>query len=162
MKRLRTAAAILNQIPLDWEGNTDRILQAMEKAHEQNVAILCLPELCITGYGCEDMFLSSHVWQTAWDMLQKIVPSTKGMVASVGLPLYVTNGVYNVACIVADGQIVGFVPKQHLAGDGLHYEPRWFRPWPAEIISEYHHDGGNWPIGDLIFECDSVDRIRDL
>lgn len=156
MRRIRTAAAILNQTPLDWQGNTDRILNAIESARRQDVGVLCLPELCITGYGCEDMFLSSHVWRTAWEMLKKIVPATAGMVLSVGLPLFVTNGVYNVACVVADGQIVGFVPKQHLAGDGLHYEPRWFRAWPAETISEYHQDETSWPIGDLVFECDGV------
>ena len=156
MKRIRLGAAILNQTPLDWEGNTSRILQAVDDARQQEVSVLCLPELCITGYGCEDMFLSPAVWQTAWDMLLKIVPNTPNMVVSVGLPLYVTNGVYNVACVVADRQIVGFVPKQHLAGDGLHYEPRWFRAWPAETISRYHRDDNSWPIGDLIFECDGV------
>lgn len=156
MKRIRLGAAILNQIPLDWDGNTSRILQAIETAREQHVSVLCLPELCITGYGCEDMFLSSHTWRTAWEMLRRILPATRSMVVSVGLPLYMTNGVYNVACVMADGQIAGFVPKQHLAGDGLHYEPRWFRPWPGEIISEYGLDGQSWPIGDLIFECDGV------
>ncbi len=156
MKRIRLGAAILNQTPLDWEGNTSRIMQAIDDARQQEVSVLCLPELCITGYGCEDMFLSPAVWQTAWDMLLKIVPHTPDMVVSVGLPLYMTNGVYNVACVVADRQIVGFVPKQHLAGDGLHYEPRWFRAWPAETISDYHRDSNNWPIGDLIFEYDDV------
>lgn len=156
MKRLRLGAATLNQTPLDWEGNTQRILQAIRQAREQDVQILCLPELCITGYGCEDMFLAPHVWQTAWEMLLKIVPETEGMIVSAGLPLFITNGVYNTACVLSHGRIVGFVAKQHLAGDGLHYEPRWFRAWPAETTSEYHRDGESWPIGDLIFECDDV------
>lgn len=156
MKRIRLAAGILNQIPLDWEGNTARILEAIASARRQQVSVLCLPELCITGYGCEDMFVSPNTWRMAWQMLMRIVPETSDMVIAVGLPLYVTNGVYNVVCIVADQKIVGFVPKQHLAGDGLHYEPRWFRAWPAETISEYHQDDQSWPIGDLIFECDGV------
>ncbi len=156
MKRIRLGAAILNQTPLDWEGNTARILAAISSARQQQVSVLCLPELCITGYGCEDMFTSPNTWRMAWQMLLNIVPETSDMVIVVGLPLYVTNGVYNVACIVADQQIVGFVPKQHLAGDGLHYEPRWFRAWPSETISEYHQDNESWPIGDLIFECDGV------
>lgn len=156
MKRIRLAACILNQTPLDWEGNTSRILEAVKAAREQQVGVLCLPELCITGYGCEDMFLSPNTWKIAWEMLLKIVPETQGMVVTLGLPLYVTNGVYNVVCVVADGQIVGFVPKQHLAGDGLHYEPRWFRAWPGETISEYYHGDDAWPIGDLIFEVDGV------
>ncbi len=156
MKRVRLGAATLNQTPLDWDGNTQRILQAIAQARQQDVHVLCLPELCITGYGCEDMFLAPHVWQTAWEMLQKIVTHTEGMIVSVGLPLFVTNGVYNTACVLSNGRIVGFVAKQHLAGDGLHYEPRWFRAWPAETITEYHHNGQSWPIGDLLFEYDGV------
>lgn len=146
----------MNQTPLDWEGNTDRIQQAIQLARRKDVQVLCLPELCITGYGCEDMFLAPHVWRTSWEMLQKIVPETDGMIVSVGLPLFVTNGVYNAACVLSHGRVVGFVPKQHLAGDGLHYEPRWFRIWPADTVSEFHADGRTWPIGDLLFECDGV------
>ena len=156
MKRLRLGAATLNQTPLDWEGNTARILEAIRLARQMDVQVLCLPELCITGYGCEDMFLAPHVWRTSWEMLQEIVPETDGMIVSVGLPLFVTNGVYNTACVLAHGRIAGFVAKQHLAGDGLHYEPRWFRAWPAETISEFHADGHAWPIGDVIFDCDGV------
>jgi NAD+ synthase (glutamine-hydrolysing) len=156
MKRIRLGAAILNQTPMDWEGNTERITESIRQARAQDVHILCLPELCITGYGCEDMFLAPHVWRTAWNMLQKIVPETDGMIVSVGLPLFVTNGVFNTACVLSHGKIVGFVAKQHLAGDGLHYEPRWFRAWPQEVISEFHCDGQSWPIGDVMFECDGV------
>ena len=60
MKRLRLGAAILNQTPLDWEGNTHRIVEAIQLARQQNVHVLCLPELCITGYGCEDAFHSMN------------------------------------------------------------------------------------------------------
>jgi len=156
MKRIRLGAAVLNQTPMDWDGNTSRILEAIERARQQSVHILCLPELCITGYGCEDMFLAPYVWRTAWEMLQRIAAETEGMLVSAGLPLFVTNGIYNTACLMSHGKVVGFAAKQHLAGDGLHYEPRWFRAWPAETISEFHHDGQSWPIGDLLFEFDGV------
>ncbi|MCA9057521.1 MAG: NAD(+) synthase, partial [Planctomycetaceae bacterium] len=156
MRRLRIAGAILNQTPLDWDGNLARIRAAISDARAAGAAVLCLPEMCITGYGCEDMFLSPHVWKTAWSGLQEIVTLTAGMVVTVGLPLYVTNGVYNVACVIADQRIAGFVAKQHLAGDGLHYEPRWFRAWPAEVTSEYCHGDDSWPLGDLMFEVDGI------
>ena len=156
MRRIRLGAAVLNQTPLDWTGNTNRILQAIEEARSQQVSVLCLPELCVTGYGCEDMFLSPHTWKMAWQQVQAILPHTTGMVLSVGLPVFVTNGVYNAACVISNGRVVGFVAKQNLAGDGLHYEPRWFRAWPAETISEYTADGITVPFGDLIFEVDGV------
>ncbi len=156
MRKLRLGAAILNQTPLDWDGNFDRIVRAMRVARADGVGVVCLPELCITGYGCEDMFLSPAVWKSAWAMLQRLIPETSGMITAVGLPLYMTNGVYNVACVIADGRIAGFVPKQHLAGDGLHYEPRWFRAWPEGVVSEYADESGVWPIGDLLFEVSGI------
>lgn len=156
MRQVRLGAGILNQTPLDWEGNCQRIERAIEQARSMDVGVLCLPELCVTGYGCEDMFQSPNVWATAWQMLQRIVPQTQGMLVAVGLPLYLTNGVYNTACVIVDGRVAGFVPKQHLAGDGLHYEPRWFRAWPEEVVSEYSADGTAWPVGDLIFEFSGI------
>ncbi|MFN9972800.1 MAG: nitrilase-related carbon-nitrogen hydrolase, partial [Phycisphaerae bacterium] len=75
MKRIRLAAAILNQTPLDWDGNLSRILTAIEEARQRQVNILCLPELCITGYGCEDMFLSPSVWNLSWQILNQIAPA---------------------------------------------------------------------------------------
>jgi NAD+ synthase (glutamine-hydrolysing) len=156
MRRIRLGAGILNQTPLDWQGNVRRIVQALTTARQQGVQVLCLPELCLTGYGCEDMFLAPHVWRTAWQLLQDVIPHTRGLLATVGLPLAVGNGVYNAICVAVDGQIAGFVCKRHLAGDGLHYEPRWFRPWPAGQRSGYTAAGKEWPIGDLLFDCDGL------
>jgi NAD+ synthase (glutamine-hydrolysing) len=65
MKLVRVAAAALNQTPLDWSGNRQNILGAIGVAREQEASILCLPELCVSGYGCEDAFLSPAVRETA-------------------------------------------------------------------------------------------------
>lgn len=156
MKRIRVAAAVLNQIPLDWAGNQARILSAIAQAREQEATILCLPELCLTGYGCEDAFHSANTIQRAWKMLQDLLPATKGLIVSFGLPVLHGNALYNTACLVVDGAVVGFVAKRFLAGDGIHYEPRWFKPWPAEVRDELVIDGQSFPIGDLVFECGGV------
>ena len=58
MHLIRVGGTALNQTPLDWDGNRDRITAAIRTAREHGVAILCLPELCVTGYGCEDAFQS--------------------------------------------------------------------------------------------------------
>ena len=52
MRPLRVGCAALNQTPLDWDGNSQRIRAAIAYAREREVEVLCLPELCITGYGC--------------------------------------------------------------------------------------------------------------
>ena len=120
MQLIKVAAAVLNQTPLDWDGNARNILAAIREARAAGVAVLCLPELCITGYGCEDAFHSPGVLATAWQMLTEIVPLTQGMSVCLGLPLVVQNGIFNTACLIADGQILGFSAKKYLAGDGIH------------------------------------------
>ncbi len=71
------AAAAVNQTPMAWDTNSRHIRAAMAAARDAGVGILCLPELCITGYGCEDMFFSAGVQATALDMLAGIGPRHK-------------------------------------------------------------------------------------
>ena len=156
MKLLTVAAAALNQTPLAWESNTRNILRAIELAKAQRVSVLCLPELCITGYGCEDTFHSPGLLEMAWKVLEKILPSTKRLVVSVGLPLMYQHGVFNTSCLIADGRILGFVAKRYLAGDGIHYEPRWFKPWPEGVRAEVEIDGRTYPLGDLYFDVSGM------
>ena len=156
MKLVKVAAGILNQTPLDWNQNRDNILQAIETAKSQNVSFLCLPELCITGYGCEDAFHSTGVQQAAIDLLFEILPATKGIAVSVGLPISYAGGLFNTAAMLVDGKIAGFVAKQHLAGDGIHYEPRWFKAWPSGVQGEVELNDVEYPIGDILFEVGGV------
>lgn len=157
MRLIKLAAAVLNQTPLDWSGNKANILTAIAEARRQGASVLCLPELCITGYGCEDAFHAPGVHATAWQMLQEILPETHGMVVSLGLPVMFQKGIFNFACLVVDGKIAGFAGKRFLAGDGIHYEPRWFKPWPADVRNEIiGPDGTRYPCGDLYFEIGGV------
>src|SRR4051812_1730082 len=141
MKLIRVGAAVLNQTPLDWDGNAARIKGAIADARQAGVSILCLPELCITGYGCEDAFQSPGVQDQAIRVLLELLPETKGTVVSFGLPLLYHGAIYNGACLAADGEVLGFVCKQHLAGDGIHYEPRWFKPWPEGVTTSIQIPG---------------------
>ncbi len=147
MNNIRIAASALNQIPLDFEGNYNRIIQAINLALDQEVALLCLPELCITGYGCEDAFFSKEVHKKASDYLDKIVhylyEFDYSIVVSVGLPFFSEGALYNVAALVSKNGILGLVPKQNLANDGVHYESRWFKPGTAGLETYYYTNLGN-------------------
>jgi len=156
MHLIRVGGAALNQTPLDWDGNRDRIVAAIAAARQRHISVLCLPELCISGYGCEDAFLGPGVARMAWRVLEEIAPRTAGMIVAVGLPVRFESGVYDAAALLADGRIAGLACKQHLAGEGLHYEPRWFRPWPAGRRAELATPAGPLPIGDVRFDCGGV------
>ena len=85
--------------------------------------------------------------------LAALVPATRGMIVSFGLPVLYQNGLFNCACLAVDGAIVGLVAKRFLAGDGIHYEPRWFKPWPQGLRREVSINGVTVPMGDLLFNC---------
>lgn len=156
MRLLAVGAAALDQTPLDWDGNAANVRACLREARAAGVSVLCLPELCLTGYGCEDAFHARGVEETARRTLLELLPETRGLVVSIGLPLLHQNALLNTACVVADGRILGFAAKRHLAGDGIHYEPRWFRPWPAGARAEVELDGARYPLGDLHFEVGGV------
>lgn len=156
MHLIRIGGTSLNQTPLDWDGNRDRIVAAIDAARCAGVSILCLPELCITGYGCEDAFQSPGVQRLAWQVLEEIEPHTAGIAVAVGLPVRFESGVYDAVALLVDGRLAGLVCKQHLAGEGIHYEPRWFRPWPAGRQAELTVGARAVPIGDLRFDCGGV------
>jgi len=156
LNRLRLAAAALNQTPMAWETNRRNVLAAIAAARDESVGLLCLPELCLTGYGCEDMFLAPGVQRTAVEMLVECVPETRGLATCFGLPVFFEGAVYNAAAFACNGRLLGVVAKQHLAGDGIHYEPRWFRRWQPGAVGEIEIAGQTLPIGDLLFDVGGV------
>jgi len=149
---MRIAGAALNQTPLDWENNLRNIKTAIEQAKTAGVELLCLPELCLTGYGCEDLFLSDWMPEAALAHLQTVRQWTQGICVVVGLPVRLSGRTYNTAAVLRDGHILGFAAKQFLANDGVHYETRFFAPWVAGETTTVSNAGETWPLGDLIFE----------
>lgn len=158
MKNIVLAACALNQTPLAWRHNLGNVRAALQEAREAGAVLVCLPELCLTGYGCEDAFLSPNTHDRAWQSLREALPETRGMVASFGLPVFHHNTVFDAAALAVDGRLVALVCKRHLAGDGLHYEPRWFKPWPVGVRDTFAapDNGEEIPIGDLIVEVGGV------
>ena len=149
---LRLGAATLNQTPLAWKSNAENISKAINKAKAEGVDILCLPELCITSYGCQDMFLASWVSAKAVDTLIELLPETSGIAVTLGFPYWVDGKVYNCVALVHDQQIIGISAKQNLPGEGVYYEPRWFQRWPSGSKSTVKIADREVPFGDLVYD----------
>ncbi|HVE12569.1 MAG TPA: nitrilase-related carbon-nitrogen hydrolase [Elusimicrobiota bacterium] len=156
MKLVRAGAASVNQVPMDWDGNLKRIVAAIDEARRRKVAILCLPELALSGYGCEDAFHAEFVHEASWRSLERLAPRTKGIVVGVGLPVFHDGGLFNAAALLCDGKLLGFAAKKFLAGDGIHYEPRWFKPWPAGVRGRHVRGGKSYPFGEALFDAGGV------
>jgi len=156
MKLIHVAAGALSQTPLAWEENKNAILEAVEAARSKGASLVCFPELSISGYNCEDMFHAPGTAETSWSILKELAPHTKRLVVSVGLPLRHRNVLFNAACLLVDGRIAGFTAKRYLAGEGIHYEPRWFKPWPAGVVAAVERDGERYPLGDIYFDVGGI------
>ena len=95
MSHLTIGSGVLNQTPLDWEGNFLRIVAAIEEAKKSSVGLLCLPELCLTGYGCEDQFLAPYTSVKAWEYALKLKAYSTDIAFLVGLPLPFEGALFN-------------------------------------------------------------------
>ena len=114
----------------DCRYNAEQIFTLMREADKQGVKVLCLPELCLTGYTCGDLFLHDTLLKGAEEGLQTILEATRNLelVAAVGLPVRAQydNKLYNCAAVIQKGEILGLVPKTHIPNYGEFYEARWF------------------------------------
>lgn len=156
MTAIKLAGATVNQTPLDWKGNLDRIVQAIQEAKSKKVEILCFPELSITGYGSEDLFLSYWYPQKALTQLGKLISHCTDITVAVGLPVRIQEKVYNTMAVIEEGVLMGIVAKQFMAIDGVHYEFRWFTPWEANQVIDFEFEGKKVPLGDLTFNHKGV------
>jgi len=132
------------------------ILHAIGEARAAQVKILCLPELCLTGYGCEDLFLSDWLSDKAFIKLLELVPHCAGISVCVGLPVRWENNTYNGVAVIDDGILKGITLKQNLARDGVHYEPRWFKAWRPNETKKVELAGQSVSVGDLIYDLHGV------
>lgn len=153
---IRIASGTVNQTPLDWDGNVSRILEVIKNAKSVGADLLVLPELCICGYGCEDTFHSPDHSQQSLECLSQILPETKDIILVIGMPFRLADGLYNTAAFVSNGKILGIHAKQNLAGDGVHYEPRWFRAWEHKSCTQAEALGQKFPFGEVVLDLSGV------
>lgn len=108
--------------------NTKEILSLIAQAEEQGVEVVVFPELCITGYSCQDLFRQQLLLDSAEASLVHIIEFSKQLdiISIVGLPVIVGNLLLNCAAVVQHGRLLGLVPKTFLPNYNEFYEKRWF------------------------------------
>ncbi len=110
--------------------NSEKIMKLIEDANKENVEVLVFPELCITGYTCNDLFLQDVLIESAKEHLFKIVDYTKDtdILVVVGLPFLKSYKLYNVAAVIQNGKILAIIPKQTIPNHEDMNESRYFNP----------------------------------
>ena len=115
--------------------NAKVICQSVKEAAEAGAKVIVLPELCITGYTCGDLFLQEKLLREAKEELLHIAAFTTDMdaIVFVGLPLAYKGKLYNVAAALNRGKILGIVPKTYLPNYNEFYEARHFTRGMEEV-----------------------------
>jgi len=110
--------------------NTQAILVALERAAAQGCQVAVFPELSVTGYSCGDLFYQALLLQETRTALSTIATATEalGLAVVVGLPLELGGRLFNCAAFLAEGRVLGIVPKSCLPNTNEYYEERWFTP----------------------------------
>ena len=113
---IKAAAGTIDVVVADVQYNTKQILARMREADAAGVNLLTLPELCLTGYTCGDLFFSDCLLGAVEPALARVVEASKDLypVTAVGLPLRFGGKRYNCAAVVHAGRLLGVVPKTHL------------------------------------------------
>jgi NAD+ synthase (glutamine-hydrolysing) len=151
----RVAAVSPELVLGDVAANLAILKREMTALAAEGARLIVFPELSLTGYSCADLFHHAALLNRARQALTELAESTAGLgcVAVVGLPLAVESRLYNVAAVIAEGRVLGYVPKCFLPNSGEFYERRWFSPAATLAVSEV--DG--IPIGtDLLFAADDL------
>ena len=152
---VKVAAGVPSVKVANCEHNIESIAWLIQKAAEEKVEIVCLPELCITAYTCGDLFKSHHLLETAEMQLLQLadVTRTLNIVAIVGVPVCHKNQLFNCAAVIFKGKIMGFVPKSYLPNHSEACETRWFASGLCQPHSTVHIAGQFVPFGrKLIFD----------
>ncbi len=143
----------------DPQYNLAATLELMRRAAKEKVLLTVFPELGLSGYSCEDLFHQQALLDGARDALASLLQATRNLksAALVGLPVAIDGRLYNCAALIAQGKLIGVVPKTYLPNYREFYEGRQFTPGDAARATEIELAGQSAPFGtDLVF------RSREL
>lgn len=153
---IKVAAAVPEVRLADCKRNINAIENMTAQAAAQGVEIVCFPELCLTGYSCQDLFQQQLLLENAETGLLSLMEFSRSfsIVMIVGLPFSHEGVLYNCAAIIQKGKIAGIVPKSYIPNYKEFYEERWFTSGleiPRGMTVNFC--GQTVPFGiDLIFE----------
>ncbi len=145
--------------------NAVQICLKLEEAANEGAKIAVFPELCITGYTCLDLFCQKTLLDEAKHALCRIIDCTEGMdmLVFVGLPMMKNHKLYNVAAVICDGQLLAFVPKTYIAGNGDFAQSRYFSKGNTKAENVLFEKDGELleiPFGThILFQCGEMSEF---
>lgn len=125
---VRVGAVVPKLKVADTEFNCNEIIKQIEVASNNKIQIIVFPELCVTGYTCQDLFEQDALLEEAEKALNRILDYTNNLdiICIIGMPIKAENQLFNTAVVIQKGKILGIVPKTFIPNYGEFYEKRWF------------------------------------
>ena len=125
---VKVAAAVPAVKVADVEYNVQQIESLIAQAEGRGVELMVLPELCLTGYSCQDLFKQQTLIDRAEQGVMLLLDFTRKLdiITVFGLPVVINGLLYNCAAVIQSGALLGIVPKTYLPNYGEFYEKRWF------------------------------------
>ena len=162
--------AIVNKLSLaNPIENAKEIIKMVIEAHKKGISIVTTPELSLTGYTCQDLFLQDKLIETTYSALETILKETKELdiITILGMPIRLDNQMFNCAVVITKGKILGVVPKTYVPNYSEFYEKRWFQSSSNLISQEVTILNQKVPIGtNILFKdkeaCFGIEICEDL
>ncbi|HEX2895454.1 MAG TPA: NAD(+) synthase [Marmoricola sp.] len=155
----RVAACTFPVALADPAANAASVLTEARACHDDGVAVAVFPELCLTGYSVDDLFLQDVLLESVRAAIDTLVEASAdlGPVIVVGAPLQHGNRVFNCAVVIHRGAVLGVAPKAYLPTYREFYEARWFAAGADQYDGEILLGDHVVPFGvDLLFTAIDV------
>ncbi|RYP82845.1 NAD(+) synthase [Nocardioides guangzhouensis] len=155
----RVAACTVPVTVADPAANAAAVLAEARACHEDGVAVAVFPELALSGYAIDDLFLQDTLLDGVVAAVEEIVAASVDLrpVIVAGAPLVHGTRVLNCAVVIHRGAVLGVAPKSYLPTYREFYERRHFAPGDDRRGSTIVLGGREVPFGpDLIFSATDV------
>lgn len=133
------AIAQINVTVGDIDGNLTRIRAARDEAAARGAKLVIFPEMTVTGYPAEDLWLKPAFREAALDALDSLVADSAEGAADIviGAIVNMEGKWHNGLCLIAEGKILHAQAKRHLPNYGVFDEKRVFAAGEGVGIAEW-------------------------
>ncbi len=157
---IKVAAASPKISVSDCQYNKAQIISSIRKARGEGVKLLVLPELCVTGYTCGDLFFQDLLIKESEKIIPEIAKEASNIIVMVGAPFKYNNKLYNCSFVLYNGNILGIVPKTYLPDYNEFCEKRYFET-AFEGVIEIELFNRKIPFGtNIIFACNEISEFK--
>ncbi|MGX7895671.1 NAD(+) synthase [Tsuneonella sp. HG222] len=147
----------------DVSYNCAGIVDEAQRAHAAHVDLVVYPELCLSSYALDDLVMQGALLDAVEAGVAEVVRASKGLspVLLIGAPLRHEGRLYNCALAIADGVLLGVVPKSYLPNYREFYEKRWFAHGRNVRGKAIRVAGSEVPFGvDLVFASNQLPGFK--